>query len=201
VEVVGPGVQGSLVGTRVVFIDTWNTGREQIVCPVDKLVPVPDGLDDTAAAASYINPLTTWALTRSAHNQGERLAPADGGCLQRRQAGASTGAAVSIQDHQRHPAARAGSGNTRACGPTRGRSSDRTPFLRTPLQNCFSTMLEVIHVGDHRNAVSLKELIYRRIFSPIVNPSFGSLLYSLSYILFCFVPGLVLFRKRIFIKI
>ena len=68
VEAVGPGVQGSMVGTRVVFVDTWNTWREQIVCRVDKLVPVPDGLDDPAAAASYINPLTAWALTRSTHN-------------------------------------------------------------------------------------------------------------------------------------
>jgi NADPH2:quinone reductase len=34
VEAVGPGVQGSLVGTRVVFVDTWNTWCEQIVCPV-----------------------------------------------------------------------------------------------------------------------------------------------------------------------
>ena len=68
VEAVGPGVQAPMVGTRVVFVDTWNTWREQIVCPVDKLVPVPDSLDDSAAASSYINPLTAWALTRSAHN-------------------------------------------------------------------------------------------------------------------------------------
>ena len=51
VEAVGPGVQGPMVGTRVVFVDTWNTWRDQIVCPTDKLVPVPDGLDDAAAAA------------------------------------------------------------------------------------------------------------------------------------------------------
>ena len=68
VESVRPGVQGPMVGTRVVFVDTWNTWREQIVCPVEKLVPVPDGLDDPAAATSYINPLTAWALTRSSHN-------------------------------------------------------------------------------------------------------------------------------------
>src|SRR5215475_10016102 len=30
VEAVGPGTQGSLVGTRVVFVDTWNAWREQI---------------------------------------------------------------------------------------------------------------------------------------------------------------------------
>src|ERR1700747_2436629 len=68
VEAVGPGVQGPMIGTRVVFVDTWNTWREQIVCPADKLVPVPDGLDDPVAATSYINPLTAWALTRSSHN-------------------------------------------------------------------------------------------------------------------------------------
>jgi NADPH2:quinone reductase len=68
VEAVGPGVQSPVAGTRVVFVDTWGTWREQIVCPADKLVPVPDGVDDSAAATSYINPLTAWALTRSAHN-------------------------------------------------------------------------------------------------------------------------------------
>jgi len=68
VEAVGPGVQGSMVGTRVVFVDTWNTWREQIVCPVEKLVPVPDSVDDPTAATSYTNPLTAWALTRSSHN-------------------------------------------------------------------------------------------------------------------------------------
>src|ERR1700738_638445 len=68
VEGVGPGVQGPTVGTRVVFVHTWNTWREQIVCPVDRLVPIPDGLDDPAAATSYTNPLTAWALTRSSHN-------------------------------------------------------------------------------------------------------------------------------------
>src|ERR1700682_5434020 len=68
VEAVGPGVQGPIVGTRVVFVDTWNTWRQKIVCPADKLVPVPDGVDDSAAATSYINPLTAWALTRSGHN-------------------------------------------------------------------------------------------------------------------------------------
>ena len=67
VEAVGPGVQDPAIGTRVVFVNTWNTWREQIVCPAGKLVPVPDGLDDPAAAASYINPLTAWALTISAH--------------------------------------------------------------------------------------------------------------------------------------
>ena len=65
----------------------------------------------------------------------------------------------------------------------------------------LSTVLEIIHVGKNGQAITLKDLIYTRIFSPIVNPSFGSLLYSLSYVLVCFVPAVMLFRKRIFIKI
>src|SRR3984893_12890542 len=71
VEALGPGVQGPLVGSRVIFVNAWKPWREQIVCSVNKLVPVPDGLDDPTAATSYINPLTAWALTRSAHNLNE----------------------------------------------------------------------------------------------------------------------------------
>jgi NADPH:quinone reductase-like Zn-dependent oxidoreductase len=112
VGAVGPSVQGPMVGTRVVFVDTWNTWREQIVCPADKLVPVPDGLDDSAAAASYINPLTAWALTKSTHNLKE------GDWLLQTAAASSVGKFVlqlaqqSIQDNQRHPAARAGVNHT-----------------------------------------------------------------------------------------
>src|ERR1700744_3060797 len=68
VEAGGSGVQGPMPGTRVVFGNTWNPWREKIICPADKLVPVPDGLDDSAAPVSYINPLTAWALTLSTHN-------------------------------------------------------------------------------------------------------------------------------------
>src|SRR5947207_11194753 len=68
VEAVGPGVQDPIVGAHVVFVHSRDTWREHIVCPVDRLVPVPDGLDDTAAATSFTNPLTAWALTRSSHN-------------------------------------------------------------------------------------------------------------------------------------
>src|SRR5262249_60090792 len=58
-------------GTGVIFVNMWHTWREQIVCPVDRLVPVPDGLDDPVAATSCTNPLTAWALTRSSHNLNE----------------------------------------------------------------------------------------------------------------------------------
>src|ERR1700724_1069999 len=94
VEALGPGLQGPRAGTRVIFIHTWNTWREQIVCPADKLVPVPadrrrflhqsfDGV-----GIDHIN----------SQPQGGGLASADGGWVQRGKVCASVGAAVSIQD-------------------------------------------------------------------------------------------------------
>jgi predicted acyltransferase len=65
----------------------------------------------------------------------------------------------------------------------------------------LSTVLEIIHVGKNGQTMTLKDMIYTRIFCPIVNPSFGSLLYSLCYVLICFVPAVLLFRKKIFVKI
>jgi predicted acyltransferase len=65
----------------------------------------------------------------------------------------------------------------------------------------LSIVLEVIQVGSNGNTMSLKELIYTRIFSPIVDPSLGSLLYSLCFVLVCFIPCWVLFKRRVFIKI
>ena len=65
----------------------------------------------------------------------------------------------------------------------------------------LSSTLEHIHVTQNGQAVALKELIYTRIFSSIVSPSFGSLLYSLCFVLVCFVPAVALFRKQIFIKV
>src|ERR1700743_338366 len=46
VEALGPNVQGPAVGTRVVFVDTWRTWREQGVCRADKVWPCPEGLAD-----------------------------------------------------------------------------------------------------------------------------------------------------------
>lgn len=65
----------------------------------------------------------------------------------------------------------------------------------------LSTVIEIIHVGKNGQTMTLKDMIYTRIFCPIVNPSFGSLLYSLCYVVICFVPAVLLFRKKIFVKI
>src|ERR1700678_3875838 len=38
-------------------------------------------------------------------------------------------------------------------------------------------------------------------FFPLINPSFGSLLYSISFVLVCFIPVVLMYRKKVFIKI
>jgi predicted acyltransferase len=65
----------------------------------------------------------------------------------------------------------------------------------------LSTVLEIIHWASDGKTVDLKEWIFARIFAPIVNVQFGSLLYSLSFVLVCFVPAFLLYRKQIFIKV
>jgi predicted acyltransferase len=47
----------------------------------------------------------------------------------------------------------------------------------------------------------LQQYIYFHWFFPVINPSFGSLLYAIAFVLVCFVPVLFLYRKKIFIKI
>ena len=69
------------------------------------------------------------------------------------------------------------------------------------LSELLSIVLGVIRIGSNGSSVSLKMLIYRSVFAHVPDASFGSLLYSLSFVLACFVPCLVLYRKRIFIKI
>jgi predicted acyltransferase len=69
------------------------------------------------------------------------------------------------------------------------------------LSELLSSTLDHIHFVVNGQAITLQNLIYSRIFSPIVSPSFGSLLYSLCFVLACFVPAAYLFRKEIFVKV
>lgn len=65
----------------------------------------------------------------------------------------------------------------------------------------FSELLSPL-LGDvtfHHKSVGA--IIYSHVFAHVPDPSFGSLLYSLSYVAVCFIPTLILYKKKIFIKI
>jgi predicted acyltransferase len=65
------------------------------------------------------------------------------------------------------------------------------------LSGGLSTIL--VHDGDKTR--NLQEWIYYHWFFPLVNPSFGSLLYAIAFVLVCFLPVLFLYRRKIFIKV
>jgi predicted acyltransferase len=61
--------------------------------------------------------------------------------------------------------------------------------------------LDTIRVHDGARITDLQGYIYQRWFFPLGNPYFGSLLYAIAFVLVCFVPVLLLYRKKIFIKV
>jgi predicted acyltransferase len=64
---------------------------------------------------------------------------------------------------------------------------------------------EVIsHLLDHMQTargMAWQEMIYQRVFVPLASPPNASLLYALTYVLFCWVAMWMLYRKGIFVKI
>jgi NADPH:quinone reductase-like Zn-dependent oxidoreductase len=67
VQTLGPGTQGPISGTRVVLVDVPGTWRELLVCPAERVVPVPDEVSDEDAAQALVNPVTAWVLTMVEH--------------------------------------------------------------------------------------------------------------------------------------
>ena len=76
VEAVGPGVTDLAPGARVAWTEVPGSYATHVVARADKLVPVPDGLETTAAAAAMLQGMTAHYLTRST----VRLGPGDS-CL------------------------------------------------------------------------------------------------------------------------
>jgi predicted acyltransferase len=61
--------------------------------------------------------------------------------------------------------------------------------------------IDSISVRDGARHTSLQPFIYQHFFFPVINPSFGSLLYAIAFVLVCFIPVVVMYRKKVFIKI
>ena len=63
VEALGAGVDSVAAGQRVVPLGASpGTWAERMVVPAARLVPVPDGVSDDAAAQLVVNPLSAWVL-------------------------------------------------------------------------------------------------------------------------------------------
>jgi len=68
VEEVGAGVSGLKPGDRVAYAGgPLGAYSEARVMPADRLVPVPDGITDSQAAAMMLKGMTAWYLIRRTH--------------------------------------------------------------------------------------------------------------------------------------
>jgi NADPH:quinone reductase-like Zn-dependent oxidoreductase len=67
VQTLGPGTQAPVPGTRVVLVDVPGSWRELMLCPAERVVPVPDEVSDENAAQALVNPVTAWVLTMVEH--------------------------------------------------------------------------------------------------------------------------------------
>ncbi|TCK74114.1 acyltransferase family protein [Acidipila rosea] len=65
----------------------------------------------------------------------------------------------------------------------------------------FSEVLASIIGSVRIHGQSLSRTFYSHTFAHIPDPAFGSLLYSLTYVAVCFIPVLILYRRKIFIKV
>ncbi|HEY2496343.1 MAG TPA: heparan-alpha-glucosaminide N-acetyltransferase domain-containing protein [Candidatus Angelobacter sp.] len=65
------------------------------------------------------------------------------------------------------------------------------------LSELLSTTVTVIKVRQE----SFQHYVYRSFFSHIVTHAFGSLMYSICFVIVCWIPVYVLYRKKIFIKV
>ena len=66
------------------------------------------------------------------------------------------------------------------------------------LSELLSSSIGAIHVSTTQ---SLESWIYVTLFEPIVNPAFGSMLYSICFVAACWIPMCVLYRRKVFIKL
>jgi predicted acyltransferase len=61
----------------------------------------------------------------------------------------------------------------------------------------LSIGLSAMHVGD----LTWQEFLYQNLFAPLASSFNASLLFAISFVLVCWVAMLLLYRKRIYVKI
>lgn len=62
-------------------------------------------------------------------------------------------------------------------------------------------ILHSVHVSCAGSTMTMKDCIYQSFFKHLANPSFGSLLYSLTFVAVCFLPNVFLYHRKIFLKV
>lgn len=67
VEALGPDVSGLQVGDRVAYAGPLGGYAQERNVPADRLVPVPEGIEDAQAAAIMLQGMTAWFLLRRTH--------------------------------------------------------------------------------------------------------------------------------------
>jgi NADPH2:quinone reductase len=67
VDAIGEGVTDVTVGDRVGYAGVMGAYAEYAIVPAAKLVPVPDGVESTAAAASFLQGMTAHYLVHSTY--------------------------------------------------------------------------------------------------------------------------------------
>jgi predicted acyltransferase len=78
------------------------------------------------------------------------------------------------------------------------------PITIFVLSGIVADLIDLIRVGPMRpdgSQSTLKAYVYENFFASWAGPLNGSLLFALAFVALLFVPALVLYRKRIFIKI
>jgi predicted acyltransferase len=65
----------------------------------------------------------------------------------------------------------------------------------------LGALLKFTNLSSAGTTINLREWIYDSFFMHLINPSFGSLLYSLSFVSVCFLFNLILYQKKIFLKV
>ena len=62
-----PAISAAIAKAAVGSAMVPGTWRELLVCPAERVVPVPDEVSDEDAAQALVNPVTAWALTMVEH--------------------------------------------------------------------------------------------------------------------------------------
>lgn len=69
------------------------------------------------------------------------------------------------------------------------------------LADLTASLLYNLHVQSGRRSLTLQDFLYRTVFGGVGSKPFSSLLYSITFVVVCWLPIYWMYRRRIFLKI